>query len=276
MQIRLTLGALMVLFVLATSSFAHDYWLEPETFFPGEGKAIAVRLFMGEALKAEAERPLVRAKIERFTIFSGEAQRGLLLSGDDEKTPVARVVFSQGDHLIAMERKPQTIKIEADKFTRYLEDEGLASIVARRETLGESKAEGRERYSRYLKTFVRCGGKPDVSFRRVVGHRLEILPQSDPTAGKVGDPLEVRVLFEGKPLAGVRVFAETRDGEARVQTQSVSTDSEGRATFDRKWEGTWLIRLVHMQRATKGDEMDWESFWAAYTFGFPDPGRVKP
>jgi uncharacterized GH25 family protein len=257
MRIHLTVCVSIALLLASTSSYAHDYWLEPESFFPDEGKLISISLFMGEALKVEAERPLAKSKIERFTFFSSDSQRDLLSSGIDEQVPVARTIFPKGHHLLAMERKPQTIKIEADKFTRYLEDEGLTSIVARRKALGESKVEGKERYIRYLKAFVRCGEAGDSTFGRVVGHRLEILPQSNPASGAIGDPLVVKILFEAKPLSGTRVFAEVRDEAGKVHSQSASTDAEGKVSFNRSRAGMWLIRLVHMVRAPEDDEMDW-------------------
>jgi len=42
---------------------------------------------------------------------------------------------------------------------------------------------------------------------RVIGHRLEIVPQADPFSLKAGEKLPVLVLFDGKPLAGEEVEA---------------------------------------------------------------------
>ena len=76
----------------------------------------------------------------------------------------------------------------------------------------------------------------------------------------------MRILFDANPLVGARVFAHTREaGEARPQ--STMTDRDGLATFRLNRSGPWLVRLVHMQRAKAGDDIDWESFWAAYSFG---------
>jgi uncharacterized GH25 family protein len=53
-------------------------------------------------------------------------------------------------------------------------------------------------------------GKPDGDFGRVVGHRLELIPKTDPLAVRPGQRLQVAVRWEGKPLPGVELF--THDG----------------------------------------------------------------
>ena len=45
-----------VLLLLAAPAAAHDYWLMPEAFTPPPGKAVAVRLLVGEDGLADKER----------------------------------------------------------------------------------------------------------------------------------------------------------------------------------------------------------------------------
>jgi hypothetical protein len=93
---------------------------------------------------------------------------------------------------------------------------------------------------------------------------VEIVPLADPTGLKAGDTLKVRVLFEGKPLAGARVSAYSRGGE-KVKTRSAVTSAAGEASFPLD-AGPCLVRLVHMRRATADREADWHSFWTALSF----------
>ncbi len=76
----------------------------------------------------------------------------------------------------------------------------------------------------------------------------------------------MRVLHSGKPLAGAAVFALHRAGEKVVEVRA-TTSAEGEASFKLAKSGPWLVRLVHMRRAARDKEADWESFWSSLSFG---------
>lgn len=265
---RVAIG-LVVLLLAVVPAGAHDYWLQPESFFPEVGKVVALRLHVGDHFASEAERPFQRKPTLKFQVLGAKETHDLNPLGEEGKTPVARITArAPGTHLIRMERAPQLIKLDAEKFNRYLAEEGLDRILAERRQAGQDKAEGRERYSRYLKALIQAGDRSDDTYRRVLGQTLEIVPQANPCDQKVGATLPVLVLFEGKPLAGARLNAcHQVDGKAVVR--SLTTSDAGLATVKVERSGPWLIRLVHMRRCSddKEKEADWESFWAALTFG---------
>jgi uncharacterized GH25 family protein len=259
--------AVLLLLLPAAPARAHDYWLLPDTFFPSPGDTVAVRLHVGEDLVSEAERPFQKALTVRFELFAGKDTTDLATLSKEDDKPVARVALkAAGTHLIALERVPRFIALEAEKFNKYLAEEGLDAILEQRRKAGEDKQPGRERYSRYLKTFIQTGDDRDDTPRRALGQKLELVPQTNPYALKAGDRLTVRVLFEGKPLTGARVFAQRRTGD-KTTTQDATTTAEGLATFKLDGAGTWQVRLVHMRRTTADKEADWESFWGSLTFG---------
>jgi uncharacterized GH25 family protein len=255
----------LALLLLPPAAAAHDYWLQPEVFFPAVGAPVAVRLHVGEGLVSEAERPFQKKATLGFRLLSARAPVDLAAGAREGDKPVARVTFpAAGTYLLAMERAPQSIEMEAKKFNDYLAEEGLDAILAQRRKLGEDKLPGRERYRRYLKVLVQAGGRGDDTWKRAAGQRLEIVPLADPLAAKPGAALPLRVLFDGKPLAGVKVFAHRRAGGKTV-TQAGLTSAKGEVTFKLDGAGVWLVRLVHMRRAADKDA-DWESFWGALTF----------
>lgn len=179
-------------------------------------------------------------------MFSAGATLNLKTAGKDGQTPVAQVtVESAGNYLIAMERNWSAITRDAGKFTEYLREEGLDSIIAQREQSGEANKEARERYSRYLKALVQAGSRHDETYRRKIGFTLEIIPQANPYRLKPGDALKVKVLFEGKPLPHAKVFVDSREaGDTR--RQEVKTSGDGIAAFKIDRPGLWLLRLVHI------------------------------
>jgi uncharacterized GH25 family protein len=251
---------------LAVPAWGHDYWLLPDHFFLANKGQTALHLHVGESLKSEFEQPFQKDRTARFQLDFAKGKKDLMSSARDGKKPWGPVaVRGAGTYLVSLERNPQFIKLAADKFTRYLTDEGLSGILEQRKQLGESKQAGRERYTRYLKCLLQAGDRRDSTHRRILGQKLEIVPRANPYRLKRNDPLRVRILFEGKPLAGVRVFAHQRAGD-QTHTQTAVTGKDGQASFKLDRAGSWLIRLVHMRRRADRTEADWDSFWGALTF----------
>lgn len=267
---RVGVFALPVLLMLCSAVFSHDYWLGPEPYFlPARGGMALVRLHVGDKLKSEEERPLQKDRTPRFQLFSSGEMLDLLTQGREGGKPVAQLRLTKpGNYLAAMERAPTEIKLEAQKFTAYLREERLGQIIAARASANESGKEGRERYSRHLKTLLQVGNVQDSIYRRALGHKLEIIPQTNPYSLRRGDDLTVQVLFEGQPLQQAAVFAHNRRA-GRVSTQRATTDDFGRATMNFNRRGEWLVRLVHMRRCVAADcgDIEWESFWSTYSFG---------
>jgi hypothetical protein len=89
----------------------------------------------------------------------------------------------------------------------------------------------------YAKAVIRVGDTDDRSWSEPVGLGLEIVPLGDPTRLHAGDALAVRVLANGRPLAGLALRALTRGGAP----SSVTTDASGAATVALGAGGPWLI-----------------------------------
>lgn len=260
------LSATIFAFLFSATAFAHEYWFEPETFFPAPKAKTAVHLYVGDGLiKDKEERPFQLAKTTTFQLFSTSKTLNLKTSLADQALPVYNFSADRaGNYLLAMERNWSYIKLEPAKFEDYLREDGLEYIIAEREKLGESAKEGRERYSRFIKSLLQVGDKRDVTYKKQLNLKLEITPLENPYSKKVGDKLQFQVLFNGKPLVDRTVFADNRDS----QTQKMTTDKDGKITMKIDRSGLWLVRLVTMRRCkTDCAEADWESFWGAFSFG---------
>jgi|GEM_PF-6209328 len=58
-------------FCFATASLsAHDYWLQPATYFPKVGKKIEVRLYVGDHDTSELERVFQKSMTPSFQFHS--------------------------------------------------------------------------------------------------------------------------------------------------------------------------------------------------------------
>jgi uncharacterized GH25 family protein len=260
------LSAYLFALVFSANVFAHEYWLEPETFFLQPREKTAVHLYVGDGLvKDREERPFQLAKTPLFKVFSAANTLDLRTQLADGATPVYNFAPDKaGNYLLGIERNWTYIKLEPAQFEDYLREDGMEYIIAERAKLGESQKEGRERYSRFIKSILQVGDKRDDVYRKRLGMRLEIMPLENPYSKKIGDALQFQILFDGKPLAGKTVFAGNRDSE----TQKLTTDKNGKFAIKIERGGLWLVRLVYMQRcATDCSEADWESFWGALSFG---------
>ena len=176
-----------------------------------------------------------------------------------------------GTHLIAYRSNPATIELPAEKFNEYLVTEGnYEPLTARLET-GMYDAPGRERYTRYAKALLVCAGAKGKGKRNAslastpIGHRLEIIPDTDPLALEAGaTEIDVHVLFEGQPLAGAVVCATPaahRDTPVRKITHP-----DGRVRFTLDCTGPWMVSLVHMVECKDCSDADWDSSWATLVF----------
>jgi uncharacterized GH25 family protein len=113
---------------------------------------------------------------------------------------------------------------------------------------------------------VGLGGKGDPT--QPVGLPLELVPLKDPFSVKPGDALRVRVLFRGKPLAGVNVGWAHADGDGSP-AGSVRSDEKGECLVPMAKAGLLTVRLTHMTRP-KAADYEWESFWTTLTFRVPE------
>jgi uncharacterized GH25 family protein len=258
--------ALVVLGTLLTAPIlAHDFWIEPSSFHPPAGSELAVSLRVGEHFRGDPV-PRVDPRIARFVLSSasGETPIGGLPAAD----PAGLVkVVSPGLAVIGYRSQRTAITLEAEKFEKYLADEGLDGGLKARKTRAEEGKAGNEVYSRCAKSLIAVDGTGKSGFDRALGFTLEIVAESNPVKLHAGDSMRVRVLHEGKSLAGALVKAIAL--EDPDNTLSARSGSDGRVALLLPRKGVWLIKTVHMVPAPKETNADWESLWASLTFEIP-------
>jgi uncharacterized GH25 family protein len=244
---------------------AHDFWIEPGSFRPKVGAPLAVHLVVGQRFRGDA-LPRNPALIERFVLVSGAGETPVSGAAADE--PAGRVTpAAAGLAWIAYRSLESPLSLDADKFDEYLREEGLESIVAERARRGESGRPSRELFSRAAKSLVQVGGAGYAGFDRPLGLALELVPERNPYALRRGGELPVRLLWQGRPLAGALVSAlPYASPEAK---QSLRSDRDGRVRFRGIGPGVWLVKAVQMVRAADDPNADWRSVWASLTFEVP-------
>jgi len=263
--------ALILSLLVVRVSYAHDVWLLPERFSLAKGDTLTVRQMVGSGLEVEEELSLLRRITTRFELLTPEGVTDLLGQLPDEKTrPVVKPVLErkmevEGQALVTMEHGFIQTQFPNKQFLEYLEHEEF-EIERFRDAMGSRPAQ-RERYARTLKCLVQVGeaAKGDLH-KEVLGQKIEILLLQNPYLLDAGDDLEVRVLFDGKPLRDHLVTAFNGDGKRLVSRSKARTNVDGIARLKLDRKGFWLIRLVHLQPSTGRSDVDWESYWTSYSF----------
>jgi uncharacterized GH25 family protein len=261
------MGAVLLLGTLASPALlAHNFWIEPTAFTPAPGQRVAVRLRVGQELQGDPV-PRDPSLMKRF-VTVGPNGAEVTVPGVPNTEPAGFLAFqAPGLYTIVYESGRSAVELEAAKFETYLKEEGLETVSARRARAGKTAAPAREVFSRSAKSLVAVGDGSGPGFDRVLGLRLELVAEKNPYALANGGELPVRLLYEGKPLAGSLVMALQRGRPGAVT--SARSDSKGRATLKLDRPGLWLIKAVHMISAPADAGADWESFWASLTFAVP-------
>lgn len=245
---------------------AHDFWVQPSAFTPSPEAVLPVRLFVGDYFRGE---PFARraSLIERFVAVGphGEAQ----IVGLEGSDPAGYVrLIRSGLHALAYRSRRSFTRLGAKQFEAYLAEEGLERISRERAAEGHADRAVREAFSRCAKALVQVGEIDSTAGDRPIGLELELVADKNPYALSIGEKLPVRLLYQGKPLAGALVAAVNRNDVAGRTATRTNQDGKAVLTLDRK--GLWMIRAVHMVRPDAGVEADWESLWASLTFALPE------
>lgn len=248
-----------VFLLLAASSLAHDLYLV--TGVKGAKAKACARI--GEAFP-ESTNAVIADRLNSFSYQDAQG-KNIALTGNVQGKQFCAPFTSQSPTIVEMTVQPRFIKLEAKDFNPYIEGEGLQVVQNLRRERGQENAPGRELYSRYAKLLA---GSLGAAATHPLGHALEIVPEMDPRQLRSGDPLPVKVLFQGKPLPDAQVSAVYAGAKLAGHSYPVSarTDGEGRAVLKLDRAGLWYARLIYMLPAQDDPEVDWRSYFATLTF----------
>lgn len=262
---NICLGFLSLFIILASTTLAaHDLWLVPQIFRinPGDSVTISANTGMDFPNSLSAITPdrvnqfILMGKFEKKDITEFEVQGNSLIT---------KCTFKKtGTYVIAVSLKPKEIKLTAEEFNEYLLHDGLPNIYELRKKEGILDKDAVEHYSKYPKTIIQVGNKLDETPTIPLNLPIEIIPKVNPYELKLGDDLEVTVLFQGKPLSDAEI-AWSYPGLGEEFAGSKKTDANGKAAVPLAKVGPYVIRLTHMEWIKKQTH-EWESYWTSLTF----------
>lgn len=241
---------------------AHDFWIEPDRFLVADDGPVALTLRVGEHYKGESV-PYIDDWIDRFELHDGQGARPI--SGQIGDDPAGRVApRSAGASWVAYQSRDDFVELPPDKFAEYLRLEGMESILPLRQRRGLAERPAREYYVRCVKALLWAPGADGVAVDAPLGLTLEIVPEGNPYALAAGEPLVVRLLYQGQPQPGLLVKALTREQPEREQR--LRSDAAGRVRIRLDRPGSWMVKTVHMVAVEDDPYGEWRSYWASLTF----------
>jgi len=262
----------------APAASAHEFWLEPTAFNAPAGGPIGIYVCNGSGFEGWS-LPRDPRRIEEFVAVGPDGSHPVVGLDGSEPAGIVRLTGA-GSYVLAY-RSNRAMTVQPDeKFDAYLREKGLDAALATRNKERHGGGRVRESYSRYAKSLVRVSNRTDSASRvtgsppdRVIGLPLEIVAENDLFATNQ-DTKTFRVLYRGKPLAGVLVSA-MRPGTTDTDV-TARTDSSGRVQFSLRKGGAWRIAAVHMVAPPSDVDADWDSLWASLTFELPGTADARP
>ena len=246
----LIITTLALLGLMLQTSWAHDYWIMPETFQPRQNSIVEVSFTSSHKYFENDEIPdITKFRLQLITPQGQEIP--LSYSRVDHKAAWAMVPISgEGTYLIcAVTTVPTYFSKTTDGWKPGRKSE-LQNVVKS------------GRYVKSVKTFLTVD-KPSSSYKKPCGHLIEIVPQENPSNLKAGQTLSVLVMYQGKPIKDVPVFG-VFDGykpkDHSDQPVKTKTDMNGIAKIKLNRPGKWIVYAKHEIDTPHNPDADYENY----------------
>ncbi|MCZ6817051.1 MAG: DUF4198 domain-containing protein [Planctomycetota bacterium] len=260
--------AVLLLCLVAPVARAHDSWLISDRQRVPEGRKVWLSFVTGEIFPLGDSPTDPRRVLEFVDLYGAERRKISGFAPQDKGLAVRGPIKGAGIHVFGCALKPRLIELEADKFDEYLKSERAERAIMIRAGRTERDPVTIERYTKFAKTLVEVlpASESDDGYRRIVGHRIEIVPLSNPNDWRAGGQARVRVLLDGHGWPDVPISAGHEGLEEHQYAVKTKTGPDGIATVALSRPGHWFIK-AHVIRPTSGiGREQWESFWASLTF----------
>lgn len=249
---------------------AHDFWLQPLKFWTVPGARVPMTFLVGHgAARQRASLPAARYTLFRSVGVAGAVDRRpeLTLGQASDSAPGFAV---PGTYMMAFSTTNVASNLPALRFNDYAATEGLTLVLRSRAAAGTSASPGRELYSRRGKALIQVGPAPKVSPAFVtapIGLGLEIVPLVNPYALGNSQTMPVRVLYQGRPLAGALVKLTNLAADAEP-VEKHRSDATGQAVFAARRSGNWQLNVVWSQPLPKNSQAEFLTTFSSLSFGF--------
>lgn len=260
-------AALAVCAAFAACVSAHTLWINCTDYQPpfSTQTGAKTKIYMGWGHHFPVDSYVKNTDFEKITLITpSQKQQELSLTSGGFASAELKLQ-EEGLHLVAVTRR-------SAYNTTYLENGRPVHIKGTKE--GRENVVSSTYSQQFAKTLLQAGQGSSQNLTRSCGHKLELIPLTDPykLANNSGGIMEVRVLFEGRPLSFARVNA-MYEGYANNDSYScsASTDRRGIAKLRIDHWGTWVVKTKLERPAGEAckDKVNQENYFASLTFSVP-------
>lgn len=257
---------LSVSLFIVTFILAHEFWLQPNKFMYKRNEPINIKFMVGEGFSGENWagsktrinflKLLISNTVTDLSSFIGSVK------GDSLQFSIAE----EGTALVIFNSNNSFIKLEAEKFNAYLQEDGLTNVLNYRKAHNEMDTSGRENYQRSVKTILQVGKTLTEDYSRETGLPIDIILQTNPYSIRDSAFIAVKILFKGTPLAS-HLCKLWHSDNGKTNMQNLVTNASGEVTVPVRHSGRWMMSAVNMVQATDSTAQ-WQSYWGSLTWGY--------
>lgn len=261
----------------ASGAMAHDSWLIADKNAANKDDEIWLSFVTGEEFPL-GEKATAPSRVASFVDVLGKITTDI--SGylpQDKGLSVRKKIEGGGLHVIGIALRANSIEMTPEKFESYLREERADAAIERFSKKSDKPAKVVEEYTKFAKTMVNVDPTEDndTAFKKPIGHRLEIIPQSNPCQWKVGDTVKIEVLLDGFRWANVPVSLGFEGSGEHTYAAQTRTNDKGMASFTLSKPGHAFIKAHFIRPLTGLGKATWESYWASLTFRVLGDSKVN-
>ena len=262
--------ALTAALPISSQVLAHEFWIEPIAYQIDSGNNIIGELTNGQAFVG-SQLAYLPQRFDRFTVAVGMRQ------SDVKNRLGARPALdieplSEGLHVISYQSTLSKLTYnEWAKFLKFAKHKDFDNIEAIHHARGLPRDGFDEGYRRFSKTLVGVGNSIGNDFRTNLD--IEFVAIDNPYTDDLTNGLRVQLYYLNylHGNAQVELFEKAPDGTVNITL--LRTNVDGIATLPVKAGYSYLVDAVVLREPSSElaveAEIEWETLWAALTFGVP-------
>jgi len=263
------LGALLLVVVTQSPppGSLPTLYLTPDTFNVPTGEVLRLRVFSGQAGRAEP-LPWPQERIGGFFINTGNTRHNRATIGPSADEPRAAQVRIDhpGAALIALNTRPVIVELAAAELKQFLRTTSAADerLLGSLPTSGTVRVRRIESASAIVRVTESDGSRVfSAAATAKLGLRAEIQPLMDPTAVNAGSDLAVRIFIDAIQQPDVQVTATcVADG----QSVSLRTDPVGSAHFTLTRAGVFRVEFHRLHKLEADPQADFNLYSGSLSF----------
>lgn len=252
----------------ATSTPAHEFWIEPQAYHLQTGQELSAHLRVGRNFSG-SERVYLPQAFTRFDLAIGD--RLVPVPGVLGARPALRMSPpGEGLGIIVHETVPHPVTYtDWNRFTAFVEHKGYADALERHIERGLPQTGFGEVFSRHAKSLVQIG--TGTGQDRHLGLLTEFVALANPFDDDLTQGLPVALYLRGTPRAHAQVELWQRDPSGEVSVQRLETDALGQVVLPVLPGHEYMADAVVLEERPPDaqNQAVWASFWASLTFETP-------